>query len=179
MFKRKAFSFRGRRFSRPVAHKQYLWCTSRLTATEVAGTTTTFALLIASQWIGNSSSGTAQRAGLVRCLWTMRSNQLATAEGRVFTLTLDDQNALPSNPDLVASYSGDEVLHWGLLSFPATSSTVSQHNNGLTPVEGVHDTKLRRKMRQDQEVFLNVSPAAAAGNQLSLTVFARTLVVLG
>lgn len=179
MFKRKSFSFRGKRFGRPVAHVQFLWCTTRLTLTETAGTVSTFALLAASQWANNATSGNSQRASLVRVIWSVRTTQVATGETRVFTLTLDDQNALPSNPDTVAAYSDQDTLHWGLVSVPAVSSTVAQHNSGITPVEATHDTRLRRRMREDQEVFLNLSPAAAAANQLSLTVLARTLVRIG
>lgn len=179
MFKRKAFSFKGRRFTRPVARKQLIWCTTRATLTETAGTVSTIALLAPSQWAVNATSGNSYRATLLRVLWSLRQTQVATTEVRVFSITLDDQGALPSNPDTVAAYSDQDTLHWGLTSGAATSSTVAQFGNDAGLTEYVHSVKTRRRMREDQEVFLNLSPAAAAANQLSYTVLARTLVQLG
>lgn len=182
MFKRKSFSFRGRRFSRP-ARKQFIWTTTIASLTETAGTTSTFLMSSEQQWIGNSSSGTgSSRAKLLKVVFSLQATAIATRETRIFAVCVDDVASPPTTNPATATgfWSSTDVVHWGTADVGATAAATGA-NQGFSNnyLDNTRSIKANRLLKTDSGVWLIVSPAAAAGNQLAYTLIARTLVSIG
>jgi hypothetical protein len=170
------FPSRRRRLTSVFAKKQLIWTNTLQTVVESAGANSVAPLLSMSQVIANATTGNVQHAKVVKLLLDITSASLATAESRLFFLTIDDTT--PGNPLTVASYGNTQPFALGRLHSPGNAA-----GQPLVPLFNGHRDNLRsykvmRKISADQSLFLSISPAAAAGNQLSFTIFARALVQL-
>lgn len=169
-FRRK---FRRSRFSRPLARKRLIWCTSSQTVTEVAGTATGLVLLNAGQWVSNASSGELESAKVLRLVWSITSAQLATNQTRLFSLSVDDAQQLAFDPSVAGNYAAFEPFHIGQLFSPGTA--ISPLYNGH--LDNMRTFRVNRKLRSDFNLNAYISPSLAGG-QLTFTSLARCLVQL-
>lgn len=192
MYGRRRFSS-GRRsyggFRRPpVARKQRFWIQQIDNQTEVAGTVTSFTLLDWTLIPGLAGmSALSKGVRLVRTLFILTSGSLATDESRQFGVLLDDASDVGANawnPGSSAAANQrvpDRVFRWGGLMSRSTAALAA---GALPPVfvgnrDAVRDVKLGAILRPDSRLFLNVSFALAAPNQLAFSLQARTLIEIG
>lgn len=176
---RSGFHKRRRSLGSRFAKKKLLWVNSVQTVAEVAGTTTHLFLIGAGLWQINPSVGDLEHAKCLRLQLLIRSSSLATPETRLFNLFVDDVSQTTGlNPMAVATYAQVEPFHQGLLYNPANVAAA-----GPVPLfngypDNVRSIRVNRRLRSDQEVFMDIEPATAAADQLSLTVFCRALIQL-
>lgn len=178
MFRGRRRSFRRSGFRKPLARKRLVWVTRTITFTETAGTVSAVTLLTPGDWEDNTTAGnTAQYCKALKAVILISSPGVAaTIEGRQYAIVHDDTTMAAQNPTVVATYAATDCLHVG--NFAAMPT------NALTPVyngypDNVRDIRLNRRLKQDEDIKLWIQPAAAAANQLSITVFSRVLVQLG
>lgn len=180
MFRRKTHRT-GFRITRKFAKKRLIWVTRTTTFTETAGTSSQVFFLTSSDWEDNTTAGnTAQYCKVLKVLWAASVTAIATAENRQFLIRHDDVSDAPADPRTPGTYALTDCVHWGFIS---SGSTAAATGANQTPdgnnIEFVHQARVQRRFKQDEALSLVLSPAAAAGNQLTMTVFSRTLVQLG
>lgn len=174
MFKRR---FHRKRFSRPVAHRELLWVTSKLQFTETAGSPSLVLLAQFTQWATNATSGNNEKVKVVRCNLFVSAVVLPTAESRLYTLRVDDVTSAAIDPTLVASYSNADIVHQGVLYAPANAAA-----QGPVPLyngyqDNLRSLRINRNVTADKALIMDISPATAAGDQLTFTVLARCLIM--
>lgn len=177
MMKRKFFG--RRRFGKPPARKRLVWCTSKVTFTETFGTVSAVLVLVPGQWVDNATSGTKESAKILQLVLIPEAGRLATGESRTFMVAHDDVNQVGLNPETVASYSDTDCVHLGKIV--AAANVAAQ---GADPVpngypDNVRRIRINRRTDSTKALFVWISPAAAAGNQLTFTILARVLVQIG
>lgn len=179
--KRKRSFFGARRFSRPVARKRLIWVTHLTNVTETATFVTTVSLLAPGDWEDNTTTGnTAQYAKVLKCNYIIKATGIATQESRQYIVAHDDTLNTFTDPAAVAVYGTTDVVHFG--AFVAGSTAAATGANGTLNAnypDFVRQCRVNRRFKQDESLFLAIQPAAAAGNQLTLSIFSRTLVQLG
>lgn len=166
--------FRASRF----AKKELLWVTTQQNITEVAGATPSVLLLATSQWQSNATSGNWSSAKVLKVILDVTATALATAESRLFALLIDDISQSSLNPLVPANYAQMNPFHLGRFAIGGNTQVqgaLGQSNNFL---DNMREYKVNRKIKADQSLNMYISPAAAAANQLTYSIFARVLVEL-
>lgn len=172
MFRNRRHSF-PRRFSKPMRQATRIWTTKLINSNEVAGAATSINLCDPTQWLTNAVGGGFQTGRLLKLVVLLTSGTLATFESRTMAITIDETS--PGDPSTVAFYANTQPFWVGGLLVPTTAGVVSASTyRGWR--DFTREWSLRRKLRSDQNVLLNISPAAAAGNQLVWSGLARALV---
>lgn len=169
----------------PLARKQRYWIQTADIVAETAGSVTALTLLDWSAVPGIGSMGALSKGvKMLRVLFDLRSlTTLATAETRNFGVNLDDATDSgawdPSNTTASNQRVPDRVFRWGVLFTPATASLAAGFQPFTGSLDLTRDVGLKAFLRPDSRLFCNVSPAAAAGNQLSWQVRSRVLIEIG
>lgn len=168
---RRSFRFRGT----PFARKKLIWCTQKVSVSELAGNVSSVVLLVPQQWQLNTTSGDLEHAKILRLVLHATATQVATAEDRLYCLGVNDINQAALDPTQVATYGDSEPFHLGVLNVPPTTNAGRVTNNFP---DSMRVFKVNRKIRSDMNLNLWVQPAAAAPNQVTFTFLARVLVQL-
>lgn len=177
MFRRKQFSFRGRRFHRPVAHKRVIWVSKLNSFTETAGAVSTIILVNPADWEDSSTSGnTAGYCKYLKTLLHVAAAPLATTESRFYTINHDDSTMVYGDPTIVANWAKTDAVHMGTIFVPSAGTPVPVFNGYP---DNIRDIKVNRKAKQDESLAMVFQPAAAAADQLTITVVSRVLCQLG
>lgn len=184
---RRRFSRFRPRFSgsRPVARKQRYWVQTADGATEVAAQVTSLIIMSQANWPGLANLGMQGSVRIRRALLLLTSSTQTTLETRTYGVLSDDASDSgatgwdPSSTATANQRIPQRVHRWGALFVPSTATASQVPAAFEMNLDAVRDLKLNIRQRTDEVLFLNISPAAAAGDQLIWTLRSRVLIEIG